>query len=376
MLCPFCKNKRIENEAPCPYCGAPSPQQHQPQANSWSMGDTNEAAWGNNETSSSPSNVQWGAQIPQLSFDAYQQPQQPEYQAPQWSQSSGQLNNSAPAWPQSSSSFDNAAPAWQQPNSAELPMPTWQQSTYNTPSQELPQLQNNQAQALVPYQNNNMPGESGTQTLSLQLIQEHAISHLIQQPDVTPMLYVPPTFTEPRPLIPRYRIISGFLSVLIVMLLLCSAAGYFAKTSGMLDSVGRMFGGAPPNEQQVTIAQKLPDPPNTIDQGPAYNIIPSATTASNIDTKNNVAEQRVQIFQPGHVFYITYSVQAPGNDGTVSVKWYTNKNLYRVEKLEPPVKANEIKNGYASMQYTQPAEGMVELYWNNQLAQRQYFVVR
>ncbi len=59
------------------------------------------------------------------------------------------------------------------------------------------------------------------------------------------------------------------------------------------------------------------------------------------------------------------------------MKWYTNGLLYQ---NSPPQAIALQKNGnsvssYTAIIYARPAEGMVELYWNKQLAIRLYFVV-
>ena len=73
----------------------------------------------------------------------------------------------------------------------------------------------------------------------------------------------------------------------------------------------------------------------------------------------------------GDTIYLTYSVH-PKAPGTVTVKWYTNNNLYEESK---PIPVADAVSGYVPIQYSQAAEGMVELYWNDQLAMRLYFVV-
>ena len=45
------------------------------------------------------------------------------------------------------------------------------------------------------------------------------LSTAVAQPEEYEVTYIPPLYTNPRPLIPRYRIISGFLSVLIMGIL-------------------------------------------------------------------------------------------------------------------------------------------------------------
>jgi hypothetical protein len=188
-------------------------------------------------------------------------------------------------------------------------------------------------------------------------------------------------YTAPRPIIPRYRAISGLLSVLIVVALLCTGAGYYVKATGKLNYLMHMTGNALPSNIKSVPTQPLPDPPNKIDQGPAYNIIPSAVTTSHLDPNNQYfATQPDKVFQAGKAFYVIYSVLHPKTQGHVVIDWYTNDQFYgsATSKLVP---TGETITGSAPMQYLHPAEGKVMLYWQDQtgnkiLAQALYFVVR
>lgn len=188
------------------------------------------------------------------------------------------------------------------------------------------------------------------------------------------MIYVPPMYTKPRPIIPRYRVISGLLSFLIVCLALCAGAGYYAKTSGTLTLVSHFItgGNPPPNIHANNVV--LPDPPNTIDRGPAYNVIPSATTTSHLISNTYIAVQTDKVFQPNQQFALTYSAYPP-NQGKVTIKWYTNKVLFQT-MVSNTIQSGGSTSSVVKIAYPEQAEGMVELYWNDQLAQRLYFVVR
>jgi hypothetical protein len=196
----------------------------------------------------------------------------------------------------------------------------------------------------------------------------------IPSPEQEGMIYVPPMYTKPRPIIPRYRIISGLLSFLIVCLVACVGAGYYAKTSGALNAVGSFVsGGNLPRNIQATNST-LPDPPNKIDRGPAYNTIPSATTTAHLIQGTYIAAQTDKVFRPGEQFALTYSVNPP-NQGKVVIKWYTNGVLFYTSTSNT-ITAGGSTSGVVQITYPQQTEGMVELYWNDQLAQRLYFVVR
>jgi len=192
-------------------------------------------------------------------------------------------------------------------------------------------------------------------------------------PEETP-IYVAPMYTKPRPIIPRYRAISGLLSVLIVSLLLCTGVGLYAKASGKLSFLRVIYGGEiRPKSVKPAPVTTLPAPKLVFQPGPASNIITSASTASNIDLHTAVPLIETTSFKPGETIFLTYSVHPP-MPGTVLIKWYTNGLFY---ESSPPMEIKNAKdtNGYTVMQFPQPLEGSVELYWNYQLGIRLYFVV-
>jgi hypothetical protein len=281
--------------------------------------------------------------------------------SPYWTQHSPSLNDQVEQlpWPQFSPSQD---PGVQQ------------QSFQASPSfYQKPQPQAGPPSLLpVPYQ-----AQGG-----LQVQPGYNQSNLPQVLSPQPMLpievstvYVPPMYTQPRAIIPGYRVISGFLSIIIVFLMLCTGAGYYAKASGKLATLQRIYTGAPPPSLTPTPAPPIPDPVDTIDKGPASDTIPSATTTSRVDPQSRIPLQPQKVFAVNQAFYVTYSVQRPKNNGVVVVKWYMDKTLYRSIQ-SPPIKAGATLNGDATMIYAVPAAGMAEIYWNNQLALRVYFAVR
>lgn len=194
-------------------------------------------------------------------------------------------------------------------------------------------------------------------------------------------VYVAPMYTKPRPLIPRYRAISGLISMLIVVLLACGTAGYYAKTSNQFAGIRNIFGlSSPQNEKPVpTVVPQ--DPQQNPDYGPAAKIITSAATNSRIDMQSYVSEQPSKVFQIGQTIYLTYSVQPPKNStGTLLIQWYTNNTLYLTTAPKAvtadPKNAGAVLNGYATQAFSQPVAGKVVLLWNNQPGITLYFVVR
>lgn len=225
----------------------------------------------------------------------------------------------------------------------------------------------------VPYQPQTALQVQQQQNMALPVI--HSAEHLLPAlPEDA--VYMPPMYTKPRPIIPRYRIISGILSLLIVSLLICGGATYYANANGTLKAMKRAITGAVPTSIPATSIPQLPDPPTQAkaDLGPAYNNIPAATTTSRID-KNNTPLQPTRAFKVNQTFYLTFTVPNPDN-GVVTAKWYMNNNYYRTTTAAPITKTTGMVNGWMSMAYATPAEGSVELYWNGKMAQRLYFVVR
>ncbi len=318
MICAYCKTTRVENEAPCPNCGAPSPLQGMPQ-------NSNRAAL-------------W-----------------------QWEQSS---------------SFQQSGNAVQQPQSGFWGVqPGAAQPPQMSQMQNIPREQQENLLLPVPYQGSTGLQQVPQQAAPTQLVPAQNIARAAQMvPLEEGMVYVPPMYTKPRAIIPRYRAISGFLSIIIVTLMMCTGAGYYAKASGKLDLVSRVLtGGNPPPASLRPTAVSLPNPPDRVDKGPAYLLIPSATTTLHLLPGTSTASQTDQVFKPGEPFFLTYSVH-PQTKGTVNIKWYTGNTLYDTVPID--IKEGGVTSGHIERAYPEPTEGMVELYWGNQLAQRLFFVVR
>lgn len=184
--------------------------------------------------------------------------------------------------------------------------------------------------------------------------------------------YIAPMYTKPRALIPRYRAISGLLSVIIVTLLLCGGLSYYAKTSGRLNAFAQMVGVVPPPNVRPTATTTLTVPATPQITGPAYAIINSATTTDRLNSQHVAVDQN-DIFHPGETIYLTYSVQRPKTPGIVTIKWYTNNVFYAQSQTQ---QINVAINGYTTEQFSMPLEGKVELFWNNELAITLFFVVK
>ena len=323
MLCPSCNIFRPANNGPCPRCNAPSPlvgetgngYQAPSAPATWGSPIAPPAGrgWVNAESPGSfqrevNDNTLWGRVMPQKAVTGSVEQQQ---------------TSLVPVPFQAGIAAPRSALKVMSPN---VP-------TIHTGGQE---------GALVPA----IPGEEGP-------------------------IYVPPMYTKPRAIIPRYRVISGLLSVFIVFALLCTGATYYARATGKLAFLHVIYGDARPNNLVTTSAKALPIPQTATEYGPASVIINSATTASKIDTATAQPLAPTNQFKVGDTIYLTYSVH-PKAPGTVIARWYTNNNFYQQSM---PILIKDAASGYIPIQYLQPVEGKVELYWNDQLAIRLFFVV-
>lgn len=319
MLCAYCKMERAADDTPCLQCGSPSPLLL--------------PGSGALQAPSTPLSSQQPSTVP-LSPQA-----QPA--APSLPSASSQEMSPA-ASPSQPLQLSPSAPSPSQGPQSLLPVP------YHSPDQQqsmLSMLATTHGNGLM------LPGLPGDDSI----------------------VYIPPIYTKSRPVIPRYRAISGLVSIFIVALLLCTGVGYYARASGKLEAFGQLAGIILPHNVQPTPTLRLSTPPLALSFGPAYKIITSATTTSQINSQSHIAVRAENAFVIGQTFYLTYSVQSPPSAGTVVIKWYMNSSQYKTIATSP---ISVSVNGYASMAYQQPAEGMVELYWNDQLAIRLYFVVR
>jgi hypothetical protein len=401
MFCPFCQTARVENEAPCPNCGAQSPLLGRSQANNWQA-----ASWGGPSIGTPQ---QWSPSAgPQLSFDAppsswsqqnsAQQPDQQQF----WSHVSGPLGQPAPQNQQAdqqqfwSHTPDHPETSAQNQYWSQAPDLPAQQNFQNQPqqawsagvgireaspaqNQQMPlEAPSDQRQSMLPaiYQGGAAPQvHPGLSHLTQQLIPVQNIEHLLPAlPSEEEAVYVPPMYTKPRPIIPRYRIISGFLSIIIVSMLVCAGATYYAKASGTLTHMKQFVGLSTPPTLKPTAQANIPDPPDKVDEGPAKDVIRSAATTARVDKKTIIAVQPQKIFAVNQEFFVTYSVSPQEKDGQVTVRWYMNDHLFQSKSV--PVKAKNSINGFANEQFAIPAPGKVELLWNDQLARTLYFVVR
>jgi hypothetical protein len=323
---------RLENEAPCPHCGAPSPFARH--ANDLFAQEA-VPPWGNGNGNGTP---------------AFSYPQQPF---------AGQTSTFSPT--------QVNAPFISQPLPDTPPMPADQRQR----DALLPAIYQPQQYTGAQAGQVSMQGQAGGALMPLP--GQDLGEFIATLPGGENLTYVAPMYTKPRAIIPRYRAISGLISVLIVALLLCTGVGYYAKASGKLSALGQRYGLVPPPNVVPSPTSPLPNPSSAQVVGPAYAIINSATTTAHLNAQHIAIESDTN-FKAGQTIYLTYSVQKPKTPGVVTIKWYTNNVFYEESPATPTI--SQAINGYTGVEYPVPAEGRVELYWNNELALTLYFVVR
>lgn len=331
MLCPSCNNFRPATNAPCPLCQAPSP-----------LTASNASFSGNNwdEQQQFGASGAWG--VSSLGNN-------------DWSAASGQL-----AFPPSS---------WQ-----DAPDMAAQQLAFPTAAQQPP----GQSLLPVPYQ-----GQAGPASQSLMVRSAfptfnpdgQALNPLLPalpDADQEAPIYVAPMYTKPRPLIPRYRAISGLLSVLIVFGLLCAGAGYYAQVTGKLVFFQKLMGTYSP-PAMASSQHALPVPSTQVTVAPGANTITSAGISNQVDQKTGNFSRYVNEFKIGELIYLTCNINS-SKPGTITVKWYSNNNFYRQDTRE--VANPKVQNGALFQTvYAQATEGKVEIYWNGQIQRTLLFVV-
>ncbi len=178
-----------------------------------------------------------------------------------------------------------------------------------------------------------------------------------------------------RPTISGYRALSGLLSFLVVSLLLCGALGYYLHTNGAWDRVSSLIRTAPQPVSTSTSGVVKADPPTQIEKGPTFDVIPVAATSAHLSS--GMAAGQDTVFTVNQTIYLGFTVQSPPADGTVTIKWYLNNRLVATpEKVSVVTADGPSQSRISSMIFSTRGQGAVELYWNNQLAQKLYFVVR
>jgi hypothetical protein len=333
MLCPSCNNFRPATNAPCPICQGPSPL----------AGD----AWG------AASNNNWANPPGQLPFSSTSWPDIPDAATQQWD------------FPTA-----NQSPFTRQPEASGGTL--WTQMM--SPSAENPgaSAASMQPQSLLPVPYQQQMGVMPTR-FSNEIQTINPLLPALPDSGEGAPVFVAPMYTKPRPLIPRYRAISGLLSVLVVFGMLCAGSAYYAQVSGKISGIQKLFGTYAPSSLAAT-QHALAVPTTRVIDGPASSVITSVAIGNTIDKENGLVPNYVNEFSVDQEFWLSCSVHA-SKPGSIMVQWYTNNNRW-LNSSRDISKANLQSTADFPQSYAQPSEGKVEIYWSGKLAETLLFVVQ
>ncbi len=380
MQCPSCNGLRPANNAPCPLCNAPSPLVTE----AWN-GQGAPAAFGNqNQSAFAPPWGGSGALQNDWSGSGAQQMAFPSSQ-PNFS-GSGMQQMSFPPSSQPNVGGSGAQPrAFPSGQQAFAPQPDGSDNSFwtqNRATREMRGSGSGQQQSLlpVPYQDPNRQALSvlptAFPTLAPGIPQVNPLLPALPDADQEAPIYVAPMYTKPRPIIPRYRAISGLISVLIVFSLLCGGVGYYAQVTGRLAFFEKLFGNyAPP--PIVSTQKTLPVPSNQVIRSttPAAAVIDSVGISTS--APNGIIPALINQFTVGQPIYLVCGANTANQKaaGVITIKWYTDNHLYRVDPSNKPIGPNQSVAAIFRTIYGLPTEGKAEVYWNKDLAATVLFVV-
>ncbi len=223
---------------------------------------------------------------------------------------------------------------------------------------------NNQALSVLP---------TGFPTISQDIRPVNPLLPALPDGSADAPVYVAPMYTKPRPIIPRYRAISGLISVIIVFSLLCGGAGYYAQVTGKLTFFEKLMGVYTPPSIASNTQGNLTVPSNQVAQGPAANIITSVGISNQIDQNTGLVPVEQNQFTVGETIWLACSA-TPDKDGTITVQWYSNGNHYSASTH--PAYGKKQNTFIVHIVFGLPTEGKAMVYWNNQLAATVLFVVQ
>ncbi|HEY0756151.1 MAG TPA: hypothetical protein VGD98_19500 [Ktedonobacteraceae bacterium] len=361
MQCPSCNGFRPASNAPCPLCNAPSPLINE--------------AW-NGQYTSFPGNQNQAALPPAWGGSGVTQNN--------WGSSNGQMGFPAPQTNFSDSGVQQMAfPQAQQP-SGQLPNGSdnsfW---SHNKSERQTRKPEQDQSQALLPVPYQARPDAQGLAilpsafpTIAPGVPQVNSLLPALPDADQEAPVYVAPMYTKPRPIIPRYRAISGLISVIVVVALLCGGSIYYAQATGKFAFFEKLFGNyTPPSISASQGILNVPSNQIVFTKSPAANVVYSVGISNR--ENNGQITMLVNKFTVGQAIYLdcgakTDKQKAPGS---ITIKWYTDNHFYRSDSSKDPILPNQSVAVTFTTIYGLPAEGKAEVYWNDQLAATVLFVV-
>lgn len=198
-------------------------------------------------------------------------------------------------------------------------------------------------------------------------------------PGRKPPAFIPATRPRRPYRLGRYRIVSGVLSLMIVVLAVGGALGFWAVHSGVF---AKFFGTktlAPFNFEypQPTVAALSGTPQPTPGDANASKIIVKVTLAKNY-TNHYDPVNITTSFKVGDTVNVLWQVRKAKANDVISIKWYQDGTP--ITNIDPQNTKETISkdgdwNGVFGLAYPSPSVGSAELYYNGTLAWTIQFVI-
>jgi hypothetical protein len=228
----------------------------------------------------------------------------------------------------------------------------------------------------------NLPAPYGMEQGSgaFPMLSEEALASRIP-PGRKPPAFIPATRPRRPYRLSGYRVISGTISLGLVLLLVVGSLSFLAIKAGALQHLlsGKSLPPISYHFPQPTLPALGQTPQATPNAGsPASQMISRVTTAKNY-SKSYDPLNITTTFQPGETVNVLWQVQnAKGND-VISIKWYQNGVV--VTGLDPKSTQQTFPdgkpawNGVFGLAYPTASVGKAELYYNGQLGWTIEFIV-
>ncbi len=225
----------------------------------------------------------------------------------------------------------------------------------------------------------NLPAPAGSQnSMAFPMMDDSMLQRLA--PGRKPPAFIPATRPRRPYRLSRYRILSGTLSLALVLMTVFGGLAFLAVHSGL---AGRLFGTSQLAARNYTFSSApIPTLSGTPQATPSGNaasqIIVSVTTAQNYSSTFDPINPTTT-FQTGQNVNVLWKVKNAQANDVVSVIWYEGGNALTTSST-PNTQKTFTKagpyNGLFALCYPMGGLGKAELYWNGQLAQSIEFVVK
>lgn len=227
----------------------------------------------------------------------------------------------------------------------------------------------------------NVPAPFGMQnSMAFPMMDESAMLDRLP-PGRKPPAFIPATRPRRPYRLSRYRILSGTISLGLVLMLVVGGLAFLTVHSGL---AARLLGGSAPLAARNTTNLNMPvptltgTPVSTPSTNPAAQVITNVTTALHYSSTFDPINP-TRTFNTGENVNVLWKVKNAQTTDVVSVIWYENGNALTNEGTKDTKttfpKAGPY-NGVFALCFPMSGLGKAELYWNNQLAQTIEFAVK